>query len=155
MKRIKLTQGKYTIVDDQDYERLSKYEYILAKSKKDKYYALVKIDGSKIYLHRFIMGAEKGQIVDHENGDGLDNQRSNLRACTYSQNNANRKSYGSSQYLGVCLRKSRIYTSQLCINGKIKHLGTFKTEIEAAIIWNLTARRYYGEYTNLNTFPIR
>jgi len=158
MKRIKLTKGQYTLVDDQDYARLSKYKCQLVNSTEGKYYASVKIDGTNLYLHRFIMGAKKGQIIDHKNGEGLDNQRDNLRVCTHSQNGANRKpsKNGTSEYLGVSLttirHKYNYWQAQISINKKIKKLGNFKTEIEAAIIYNIAARKYHGEFARPNKF---
>lgn len=94
MKKILLTQGLSTWVDNDTHADLSKYKWYVGNvSKGDptpKYYAMTKIDGKTTYIHRLIVGALKGQIVDHRDGDTLDNRRRNLRIVTPKQNCENR-----------------------------------------------------------------
>ena len=98
MKKITLTQGKETIVDDDDYEILMEHKWYAHKSsrKKDKFYAerMAPVDSNGkqkiIHIHRVIINAPKGMQVDHINGNPLDNRRENLRICTNQQNGMNR-----------------------------------------------------------------
>ena len=95
MKQIPLTKNKFTLVDDEDYELVNKYNWYFGAG-----YAR---SMEKILMHRLIMKAKKGQMIDHIDGNGLNNQRSNLRFCTHSQNMANKKGFKntSSKYKGV------------------------------------------------------
>lgn len=106
-------------------------------------------------LHRVITGAQKGEVVDHINGDITDNRRCNLRLCRQSQNGANRRKAGntSSQYKGVTWRKdtqkwmARITSRQ---TGRLISLGCFEDEIEAAKEYDEAARAQYGEFARCN-----
>jgi hypothetical protein len=95
--------------------------------------------------------------VDHVNHNGLDNRRQNLRAATRLQNSANkrkRKDGLTSHYRGVNWDKSKdTFVAQICANGKKVKLGSFASEEAAAIMYNIFAKRYVGEFANLNTFP--
>ncbi len=87
MKIIYLTnKNLFTVVDDEDFEKVANHEWHWTHG-----YARTAINGKKIYLHRFVMDAQPEQIIDHINHNTLDNQKSNLRFCTSSQNNHNRK----------------------------------------------------------------
>jgi hypothetical protein len=85
-KLIPLTQGKFAIVDAEDYERLSKYKWHVDKGDST-YYAARGIVGKNFRMHREILNAPEGLVVDHRNHNGLDNRKKNLRLCTRSQNN--------------------------------------------------------------------
>jgi len=152
MKKIQLTQGEHALIDDEDYDRVSRYNWNAVKIK-SRIYASNKSQG---LMHRFILGlSDRTRMVDHKKGNGLNNQKHNLRLCTHQQNMCNRKSASNStsKYLGVFWDKSRNYwMSCISLSGKTKTLGRFKTELEAAIIYNITARRYYGEFANPNKF---
>jgi hypothetical protein len=97
---------------------------------------------------------------DHVNRNRLDNRRCNLRACTPAENGRNKKARGGSQYHGVaflyCTKGGKRYgpyiTAGIFINGKRMYLGMFKTETEAALAYDAMARKYFGEFANLN-FP--
>ena len=153
MKQIKLTQGKYAIVDDEDFEWLNQWKWYANKDHKT-YYAR-RHEGKKIVkMHRLILNASIGTEVDHKNHDGLDNRRDNIRICTFSQNQHRRATTkGVSAYRGVYqLNHSPNYkwASQIRANGKVKHLGCFVTEVEAAMAYNKAAKQYYGEFAYLN-----
>src|SRR4051794_29869348 len=81
MKTIPLTQGKVALVDDEDYERISRSSWIACRSK-NLWYACrsVRVNGRRLYIamHQEVMLAKKGQLYDHKNNDGLDCRQSNL-----------------------------------------------------------------------------
>lgn len=160
MKRLKLTQGKYTLVDDKDFEYLNQFKWAVKNPKTGVLYAIRHnkiINGSPIkgyrLLHRMIMNAPKGTEVDHKDGNGLNNQRSNLRVCTRSQNSANRpkQKNNKSGYKGVSFCKAyKNWVAYIQINGKGKNLGYFKTAQEAAKRYDLKASELFGEFARLN-----
>ena len=157
MKEIKLTQGKVALVDDEDFEFLSQWKWCASKPTYSKaYYALrgewIRKGKTKpILMQRVIMNTPEGLTVDHIDHNGLNNQKSNLRNCTQSQNRKNRTpNYDStSKYLGVYITHGRI-RSEICLPDKKIHIGCFKTEEEAAIAYDKVASQYYGEFANLN-----
>ena len=146
MKEIPLTQGKVAIVDDEDLEALTAFKWCALRGKRT-FYAVRHVPrpggGRKMEkLHRVRLARKlgrplmPGEKTDHENGDGLDNQRENLRVATSAQNNRNRHhrvANPSSQYLGVTWHK-RYGKWQVCIrvNGKDVFLGRHVTELQAA-----------------------
>jgi len=148
MKVIKLTQGKFAIVDDSDYEKVSKIKWYF-----DHGYARNKGKNSSFYLHRYLLNLEPKDKIDHINGDGLDNRRDNLRVCSQSQNTKNSISHRDSLYSkfkGVSFHKALNYwTADICVdNRKIKKYA--KSENEAAIIYNELATKYHGAFAKLN-----
>lgn len=137
MKRIQLTQGKFALIDDDDYSLVSKYTWCCHKFPKknvsNTYYAAtnIRINGKykTIHMHRLITNVLPGMEIDHKNHNGLDNRRFNLLICTKSENAFNRrKQYGkSSKYLGV----SRHQCGKWSAYYGLVHLGYFNSEIEA------------------------
>jgi hypothetical protein len=101
------------------------------------------------FMQRVITRCPTAYQVDHENGDGLDNQRPNLRICTYAQNQANRAGWAISGYKGV-YRQGASCRARMMINGEQIHLGTFRTEIEAAAAYDDKAFELFGEFARLN-----
>src|SRR5690606_1175342 len=102
-KRIPLTKGMFTLIDDADCERVNLHKWRAHRSR-NTWYAVRNGPGRKmIFLHRFISDAPEGLIVDHVNGDGLDNRRENLRLCTHAENARNRQTNrnNTSGYKGV------------------------------------------------------
>lgn len=160
MREIALTQGKKTLVDENDYEQLSGYRWCAWNNGRGRWYAVTRVatglDSPRqrnLYLHRLLMKATKQQ-VDHVNGDGLDNRRVNLRLCTTAQNAANRgrREGTSSKYKGVCWAGDSVgkWKASVRENGKRKHLGYFTSQNEAAIAYNRAARVLHGEFARLN-----
>lgn len=160
MKKIPLTQGKFALVNDEDYDYLDQWKWCADKAhSRNVYYArrMAKIEGRfrGLQMHVQIMSPPKGMMVDHRNGDGLDNRRENLRICTHRQNNLNRIAVrgSSSKYLNVRLRSDTNKWEagvRIRANGKRKNLGSFETELEAGIIANIAMRKYYGEFARPN-----
>lgn len=155
MKTIPLTQGKVALVDDADFERVNQFKWS-AKRGGDNWYAYRSagyVGGrqKQVTLHVFLFPGHPR--VDHKNGDGLNNQRHNLRPATHTQNMRNRRkrAISSSQYKGVTRRKSR-WIAQIEILGKGMHLGVFDTEVAAARAYDTKARELFGEFSQLN-FP--
>jgi len=107
-----------------------------------------------VILHRCITNCPRGKVVDHKNGNTLDNRKSNLRICTIAENSKNqKKTYNgkTSVYKGVYLKNKRNkYVAEICANRVKHHLGYFETEIEAAEAYNTAAIQYHGEFANLN-----
>jgi hypothetical protein len=134
MKTITLTQGQVTLVDDEDYLALSKFVWLPSKAK-DTCYAK-RLERSKkatrtFWMHRVILGlsSEDPREVDHKDRDGLNNQRSNLRAVSHCQNEWNRRNTKGYYVDGATNR------AQIVANGKTVRLGRFRTEFEARLVY--------------------
>jgi hypothetical protein len=159
-RRIYLGEGAWTILDQQDYYRIGNFKWTVIGND-GKFYAVrnVKIGQIKtatIRLHREIMNAPDGLLVDHKNGDGLDNRRSNLRLATRSQNQCNKpkiKTKATSKYVGVNFEKSRgQWAARIKHNHKQIWLGRFDSEIAAAKAHDEAAKKHHSEFARLN-FP--
>jgi predicted TIM-barrel fold metal-dependent hydrolase len=146
-------KGFVALVDDEDFEWLDSFNWSLSKvTTEDRNYAQLGSKHNKIRMHRLIMDAKPRQMIDHIDGNGLNNQKSNLRFCTNAQNQMNKKSIGISKYLGVNLHRNK-WLSKICHNKKYIYLGCFKTELEAAKAYNEAAIKYHGEFARLNIIP--
>lgn len=163
-RKIPLTRGKFALVDDADYERVVNYKWRLAPRSRCFYAAGRKRGSSKSeYMHRVILEPRDGLLVDHINGDGLDNRRQNLRSCTPAQSVRNVGSLGGrSRYRGVAAvfgdiekpRSAWRWGARIRENGVYRWLGQFRTQKEAAQAYDAAALRICGEFARLN-FPRR
>ena len=154
MKTIPLTRGFVTLVDDSDYRHLLGFSWN-AHTRDGFTYARTSYGNGHIYLHDYLMKPPKGMVVDHINGDKLDNQRHNLRIATTAQNNYNTKKTEnrSSQFKGVVWDKSRNkWKAQIKLNGVNKALGRFDSEEDAARAYDAAAKDLFKEFACLN-FP--
>lgn len=155
MKKIKLTLGKYTLVDDNIFNFLNKWKWVANNKRKDHYFNVVRTCyiGKKktIYMHRLILKAKKGQIIDHINGNALDNRRKNLRFVTPSQNRINSPRKNKFGFKGIATHPEHSkYLVRIQINGKRHYLGTYKTPKQAAKAYDKAAKRLHGEFARLN-----
>lgn len=164
-RTIQLACGFNTLIDEADFLCLSQWSWQVHHHGRTNYVRrnrtiTNKTDGTcrslSIRLHREIIHAPKGLCVDHRNGDGLDNRRTNLRLATTPQNGYNRRStYGRSRFKGVCLNKERTkWWACITANKRTINLGYHATEEQAARAYDVAARKYHGEFacTNADLF---
>ena len=156
MKKIKTYLNKFILVDDEDFERLSRYTWSLHKAENEVYYARNKKIGQ---IARFILNAPKSKQVDHINRNGLDNRKCNLRLCTQKQNLRNsklrknnllfmkgvQKNEGVNSKHGGCKYRARIY-----IRNKLIHLGCYQTIKLAGMAYDMAANKYFKEFAKPN-----
>ena len=136
MKKIKLTRDKWAIVDDTDYAELKNYKWhFIPGSSGVGGYALRHNGYRKpsVSMHRQILNLSRGdrKVVDHINGNGLDNRQENLRIGTTRSNGQNRHEHREGNLVGANKRKRGGYYSQVQINGKRIYLGSFSSAEEA------------------------
>lgn len=162
MKEIPLTRGKSTIVDDEDYEHLTKHSWAWAPATGSTVgtgYAVRK--GSKrrgeprtVQMHREILGITQNVQIDHINRNSLDNRKQNLRLATTQQNAFNRAKPTvpcTSKYKGVFMRKNDDrWTARIKFNDRHVELGRFMTEENAAAAYNFASRIFFGRYRREN-----
>jgi len=157
MKQIPLTRGQFAIVDDEDFQELSKHKWCASFINRS-YYAVRSsgVSGKKmsVLMHRAILGITDRKVKgDHINHNSLDNRRENLRAVTNAQNCMNRRGAASHSKTGV--RGVRAggsgYEANIRVGGKQMYLGTFPTIPEAAAAYADANRKHYGEYGGLET----
>jgi hypothetical protein len=152
MKEIQIKYNIKIMVDDSDFDWLSKYKWSLNGSG----YAAANVNGKTELMHRLIMGAKYGQEIDHKDRNKKNYQRNNLRFCTRSQNNDNIgiSSRNKTGFKGVCWQnRERKYQSRIYVNGRSIHLGFFDDALDAAQKYNEAVKKYRGEYSYLNTIP--
>lgn len=154
MKEIKLTQGKIALVDDEDFERLNIYKWYAASQDHYCCYAVrgVFIDNKwkTIRMHREIMNALTGIKIDHKNGNGLDNQKYNLRVATSQQNSYNIKNaHKDNKYKikGVSWnRQHKKFESRIKVNEKKLLLGLFNVLGDADSAYRIAEEKHFGEF---------
>ena len=165
MKKIPLSRGRFALVDDEDYDWLMSWKWHLVVDRNNCAYAIRHtgtVNGERgiIRMHRLLMNTPSGMEVDHADGDGLNNQRNNLRNCSKAENQRNKKrqANNTSGFKGVVIdyenrlkRRKRI-RAKIGYNGKVILLGRFSTVVDAAKAYDAKAKELYGEFARLN-FP--
>lgn len=157
MKEIQLTQGKVALVDDEDFDYLNQFKWHASKLS-GKFYAqrhakLSNPNNIKILMHRDVMKPKKGFVIDHVDGNTLNNQKNNLRICTHAENMRNSKIpiNNTSGFKGVYWNKeNEKWTAFIRFNNKRFHLGLFFELKDAAKAYNEGAIKYFGKFANLN-----
>ncbi len=158
-RRIPLGEGRFTIVEPADYYKFGHLKWSAA-GENERFYAvrvLKQTIAGRVktsFLHREILDAPKGTLVDHENGDSLDNRRANLRFATPAQNTYNRpkiRGKTASKYIGLYfIKEIKKWGARIRYQGKRIYLGSFETQIEAAKAYDEAAKKYHGEFARLN-----
>jgi len=158
MREIKLLRGQITQISDCDYDRIIK---ALAPNTNLYLHPEGYVQGSfiineislKIRLHRFILNAKDGEDVDHIDHNTLNNQRENLRICSASENAQNKNGWkfrsSGIKYKGVYFNRGK-FQVRIGLNKKILCFGSYNTQEEAALIYNNTAKKYFGNFARLN-----
>ena len=159
MKQINLTRGKVALVDDDDYETLIKFKWCASRCGfgiKEKFRAERRGPNSRLLLmHRQIMDITDPKVlVDHINGDPLDNRRENLRAATHAENSRNMglSKKNTTGYKGVRWNKNlKKWRASIWVGGRHMHLGLYTDARSAALAYNDAATLHFGEYARLNS----
>lgn len=151
VKEIPLTQGKVALVDDEDFNLVKKFKWHAWKNHNWSWYARRSTTYGEISMHRLITDTPSGMEVDHINGDGLDNRRSNLRICTRANNSRNRiKAIGkTSNFKGITLARGK-WQSSIRVEDTLIYLGRFESEVQAALAYDTAATKYFGEFAKTN-----
>lgn len=159
MKTIPLTRGKVALVDDEDFERLKRFKWqaLLMKRKRGQLWYARRMTSMKdgprraVYMHREVMNAPNGVLVDHDDFDGLNNQRSNLVLCSAVENcRKRRKTTGThSRFKGVTWNGTR-WMASIKFGDKSYTLGYSHDEEEAALLFDVAAQVLFGEFAHLN-----
>jgi hypothetical protein len=152
-KSIPLSQGKFAIIDDDDFEYINKWKW---QYEKNLGYATGIVEGKRVRMHCIIVHTPKGMETDHANLDRLDNRKENLRVCSHSENkmNVDKPSNNTSGYKGVDFQKyCKKWRAKIKVRGCFYHLGYFDSPVEAAHAYDEFAKKNCGEFAKLN-FPV-
>ena len=159
MKKIPLTQGKFALVDDEDFEMVNRFKWYAVKGRHTFYaiHGIPTVDGKhrQIKMHRLLLNTPLGMHTDHKNGNGLDNRRGNIRTCTPCENkrNSRKQINNTTGFKGVCIHHGKYIVAAIKHRGRRIHLGTFSSIRSAARAYDVAAQKLHGEFARLN-FPI-
>jgi hypothetical protein len=154
MAQLRLSNGDTALIDDEDLDRVKHrtWHRHFSRGRYSRVVTTFKNENGKtsyVMLHRLVFNAQKGQIVDHINGNTLDNRKSNLRIVTPGQSMCNRGADGGRRFKGITYAVGKY---QACISheGKDYYLGRFTTAEEAARAYDRKAMELHGEFARLN-----
>lgn len=155
MKRIRLTRGKYALIDNADLALVSRFKWQAQKGRCGHWVAKTHVrrqDGTRriVLMHRLILGISRTETdVDHKNLNPLDNRRQNLRLASTADNIHNQRGRRPGQYKGAYLACGR-WRAAITVNYKTMHIGSFGTAREAAHAYDKAARKYFGDFAYTN-----
>lgn len=156
MKKVPLTRGLHALVDDRDFPALMRFKWHILECRAGMYAKRngprngLKNNRTAILMHRVLAEAKRGEVVDHIDHNTLNNQKKNLRACTNSENLANRKgpsAASTSGFLGVYPAPSGRYRVQLGVRGRSIYIGHFRSVRAASAAYASASVKYYGEFS--------
>lgn len=160
MKKIPLTQDKFALVSDEDFDFLNQWKWYAFQPKNNKTMYAFRTKGhgkgikKSFAMHFVLMKPAKGLVTDHINGDGLDNRRENLRICTTAENMRNRtrlNKNNKSGFKGVSWQEDHsAWRATVMFNRKQYFGGFYDTVKEAAKGYNQLAKKLFGEFAALN-----
>lgn len=150
---ILLSEEEVALVDDEDFDELSQFNWFILRKPRYTSYAIRNVwaDGkaTRLLMHRAILKLGPDRYIDHRDGNGLNNVRSNLRVANHQQNamNSRLRSDNTSGFKGVCFdRKRQKYVANITIDGKLTYLGLFFDPKEAHVAYCEAAKKYFGEF---------
>jgi hypothetical protein len=157
MKKIALTKTKFALVDDDNFEKLNQWNWNFSRGYATRH-IYIGTKRTTVRMHRTILNIPSGMYPDHIDGNKLNNQKSNLRICTHSQNMMNRKiqanstGYKGVSYCNTCYKgkKYQYIQAHIRINKKLIYLGTFPDLISAAKAYDAKAKELFGEFARTN-----
>lgn len=139
-----------TIIDTEDVEKIKKYKWHLAY----RGYVKTNLNGTQVGIQHIVLGMQSNRKIqiDHKNRDPLFNRKTNLRACTQTENlwNSKKQKNNTSGYTGVYWHKCKRWQAMICIKNKLVHLGLFKSKIEAAKAYNKAVKKHRDKFAYLN-----
>lgn len=158
MPTIQLTKGYCALVDGEDFTSLSRFRWHALETRHHVYASRSERTPAgkrRVYMHRQILGAPQGTVVDHANRDTLDNRRVNLRICTRAENAMNSviSAPRASEFRGVRRNggaRRRPWQAGIVVAGQYVHIGCYATELEAARAYDDVVRRLYPEFARPN-----
>ena len=152
MKKLKLTNGKYTLIDSEVHKSISAFSWNCSRNGYACRTAKIGNKWTRVYMHRELARTPKGMSTDHINGNRLDNRKKNLRVCTHSENCKNRGNRidNKTGYKGVFPYGNGRFRVKIKLDGKMLHVGLYDTADEAARAYNRKAKELFGKYARLN-----